>query len=116
MPAPKIGRISEVKYQQHTLINNGQMEIEGILDDGFWETRNTTIGEITSLEIYGQDILHTEKEDLTVFYRHFFWSDGLYLYCLKIPVIYPLNDDKVEQIVSSLTAVDDLSQYLPNGE
>lgn len=46
--------------------------------------------------------------------RYLFWSEGIYLYCLKVPQVYPtVNDAAFEEIVTSLTAVADISEYLP---
>lgn len=114
--APRLGKISDVVFRQCTLEEDGKMVVEGILDGGMWETRTLELGEISALEIYGQDLLHTESASAPVFIRHFFWSDGEYLYCLKIPVVYPLNSEKVEQILASLTEVEEISDYLPAAE
>lgn len=111
---PKAGKSSCIQYQQHVLSEDGQMKVEGFLDSGFWETESQTYAGISVLEISGEALYSGSKGSTRAYTKHLFWSDGLYLYCLKLPIVYPLNSSMVEDIVASLTAVEDITPYLPS--
>lgn len=113
MNLPKAGRSSGILFQQHVLTEDGSMKIEGVLDRGLWETESKTYGDISVLEISGDVFYSGSKDSSLVYTKHLFWSDGYYLYCLKIPITYPLNITKVEEILTSLTAVEDITEYSP---
>lgn len=42
--------------------------------------------------------------------REFYWSDGVYLFCLQVPCDY--SDAQLEQMVASIQPVEDITPYL----
>lgn len=131
MKAPGNQRAHGIYYRQYALPENGHMVIPDIfgselLSQRFYGTELQqsfqTYGDIAALEFNGE-VEYEDSEGNLICYdnrvarfhtKYLFWSDGLYLYCMKIPVIYPLRITDVEQIVTSLTPVGDISEYLPN--
>lgn len=69
-----------------------------------------TFGDITVL-----DIIHESpawKRGSGAYYsihRNIFWSDGYYLFFMNLPPSW--NDEQVEEMVTSLTAMEDLSEF-----
>lgn len=127
MDTTKNRRVYSIFYQQQTLPEEGLAAMDGVLGNGFWQERESVFGEITAMEFYGRGAircvdLKTGKElhgrnTLNESIRHVFWSDGMYLYGMRLISLWPLNGTaSVEDILDSLTAVDDLDQYLPKTE
>lgn len=119
---PKYGRIYGLLYQQHIIPEDGLAQISGILEPGFWEETFTTYGDISVMEITGNTTFEDEEGNIImdeagklprIHTKHIFWSDGHYLFCLKLPVTYNIPVTSLEEIVTSLTPVDDISEYLP---
>ena len=112
-------------YQQQLLPEDGRVESEGVLGIGMWDQRETAYGEISAVEFDGkwtvdaQDLETGEliRGRINSRIRHIFWSDGVYLYGLRLVSVPPLNTElKMQDILGSMTAVEDLSQYLPETE
>lgn len=119
---PKYGRVYGLLYQQRIIPEGGRVEVPGILEPGFWEETFTTYGDISAMEITGDTTYEDENGNIIleeggrlprIFTKHVFWSDGHYLFCLKIPITYGIPITALEEIVTSLTPVDDISEYLP---
>ena len=119
-------------YRQYPLPKDGHMVVPDIFGPelGFdlaGEELEQTIqsyGDITALEFSGELRYRDENGrsitrggKIAYYYtKYLFWSDGFYLYCLKVPLAYPLNVEKIEEVLTSLTAVDDIREYLPPAE
>lgn len=125
MKIPRYGRVYGITYFQRTLPKDGIAYIEGVLDHPDWEQIMRTFGETKVMEISGKDA-YTDADGNTICYngnwiaqittKQLYWSDGHYLFGLHYPVTYPLSDADTEPFINSLTAVDDLNQYLPQEE
>lgn len=123
---PQIGRTSCVQYRQYVLSESGTVTVPNILGYMEWEKSTKTYGDVTALEFAGLasymetvdgERIHFEGNPLpTMTVKIIFWSDGNYLYCLKFPITYKLTNSVVEGIVTSLTAVEDISEYLTTAE
>lgn len=122
---PKYGTVYGGVYQQRVLPSDGKIEVDDFLESGIWNPVNKTYGDISVLELNGDTSyrmsdgtpLYSEKGTVVQgFTRHIFWSDGFYLYCLKLLQTDRITYDKVESIVTSLTQVEDISEYLPTAE
>lgn len=119
MDIPRYGSIRGILYQQHVLPDSGQVALDSFVGPGMWEEALETYGEISALDIFGHTtyvIQDGNSRTGHIYTKHIFWSDGHYLYCLKIPITYKLSVTKVEEIVTSLTPVEDITQYLPTPE
>lgn len=112
-------------YQQQLLPEDGMVTSEGVLGIGMWDQREATYGEIAAVEFDGkwtvdaQDLETREmiRGRINARIRHIFWSDGVYLYGLRLVSTPPLNTElKVQDILDSMTAIEDLQQYLPETE
>lgn len=125
MKVPRYGRAYNILYQQLILPAEGTVTIPGILENGIsWTQTVQAYGEVTALEFSGTGKLENEDGSYLLydgnkvaraFFRVIFWSDGFYLYCLKIPQCYPIAGiTGIEEIVTSLTQVEDVTQYLPS--
>ena len=119
---PQYGQIRGILYQQRILPENGHIEVDSFVGPGLWNEGMKTYGSISVLEIDGNTSYEQtasepalEQPSYTghIYTKHIFWSDGNYLYCLKLPITYSLPVTAVEDIVTSLTAVEDITQYLP---
>lgn len=122
MEVPKYGRIYGIIYQQHALPEDGHVLVSDFLDAVEYKASQKTYGDVTAMEFWGPDryedkdgnmLLYDGNSVVTFYTRHIFWSDGFYLYCLKIPSTNTLTVDKIGQILSSLAAVEDITAYLP---
>lgn len=114
---PRYGHIRGILYQQHVLPKDGSIEIENFVDAGIMKENMKTYGDISALEIEGSTcypLIASPREQPAIYTKHIFWSDGHYLYALKIPITYNLPITAVESIVTSLTPIEDISEYLPN--
>lgn len=125
MKVPRYGRAYGIFYRQYVLPEDGHVHLQDILDSKGWERSFQTYGDVNALEFEGHGsyedsdggrLLYDGNHVARIYTKQIFWSDGFYLYCLKIPVTYPLTTDKVEEIVTSLTAVEDITEYLPAAE
>ena len=122
MKIPRYGRVYGITYFQKILPSDGIVYIEDVLGHREWKQSLRTFGETKVLELSG-DSSYTDADGNTICYdgnwialiytKQLFWSDGHYLFGLQYPVSYPLSDADTGPIINSLTAVDDLSQYLP---
>ena len=122
MKIPRYGRVYGITYFQRILPKDGLVYLEDVMDDDEWRQTMRTFGDTKVMEISGHDA-YTDAEGNTICYRgnwiahittkQLYWSDGHYLFGLRYPVTYPLSDADTESIINSLTAVEDLSQYLP---
>ena len=119
MNIPRYGKIHGIRYRQQVLAQDGTMEIEGILPSGLWEQERKIYGDWTVLEYTGSYDYETEEETVQASSEHrdittkcMFWSDGQYLYCMRIPVAYPLVITEVEKIVGSMTEIEDPESIL----
>lgn len=113
---PQHGQIRGIFYQQHVLPEDGHIEVENFVDAGIMSENMKTYGDISALEIEGRicyPLLDNPREQPAVYTKHIFWSDGHYLYALKLPISFYLPITAVEDIITSLTPVEDISQYLP---
>lgn len=119
---PKYGRVYGLLYQQHIIPEDGRVEVPGILEPGFWEETFTTYGDISAMEITGDTTYEDENGNVIleeggrlprIFTKHVFWSDGHYLFCLKIPITYGIPITALEEIITSLIPVEDIFEYLP---
>ena len=125
MKIPRYGRVYGITYFQRILPKDGIVYIKEALDYPMWEQSLRTFGETKVLEISGKDA-YTDADGNTICYngnwialittKQLYWSDGHYLFGLHYPLTYPLSDADTEPFLSSLTAVDDLTQYLPPQE
>lgn len=125
MKIPRYGRVYGITYFQRILPKDGLVYLEDVMDHDEWRQTMRTFGETKVMEISGHDA-YTDADGNTICYngnwiarittKQLYWSDGHYLFGLHYPVTYPLSDADTEPIINSLTAVDDLSQYLPQGE
>lgn len=125
MKVPRFGRAYGIFYRQYVLPADGHVQLQDILDSREWERSFQTYGDINALEFEGNGryedsdgstLLYDGNHVARIYTKQIFWSDGFYLYCLKIPVTYPLTIEKVEEIVTSLTVVEDIAEYLPAAE
>lgn len=126
MNAPKHMTVHDILYQQHVLPKDGKIEVEGIVGTGPWTQEEKTYGNISTIQFSGKWSLYcTDREtgelitgwetpNSTIF--HIFWSDGMYLYCVKLPIIGSITASAIEEILTSLTAVEDITPYLPAAE
>lgn len=123
--APKKITLHGLLYQQHILPEDGHIEVTDILPTGILAQSYETFGNVSALVISGQEMftdgeghrIYESSNTIATFYtKHIFWSDGMYLYCLKLPMTYPIDYSKLEEIVTSLTAVEDITEYLPAAE
>lgn len=112
-------------YQQQLLPQDGKVVSKGVLGTGLWDQHSVTYGDLSTVEFTGKwtaDMLDLEAGEMihgriNVNIRHIFWSDGIYLYGLRLVGVPPLGSSvTVQEILDSLTAVEDLSQYLPEQE
>lgn len=112
-------------YQQQLLPEDGKVESEGVLGKGMWDQMERTFGDISVVEFSGRwtvDVMDLETQKLihgriNARIRHIFWSDGVYLYGLRLVSVPPLNTEvKLQDILDSMTAVEDLSAWLPAAE
>ena len=116
-------RVYDILYHQQVLPSDGSFEVEGVLKAGIWQQCENTYGDISVTEFYGRaaasavDMVSGQlcvgKDTFNAAVRHIFWSDGMYLYCLRLVMSPPVYQSKVEQIVTSLAPVEDITQYLP---
>ena len=91
---------------------------EKILLGKFYASPGNTpqIREITFEDTVVLDIIqesHAHKRESGAYYlphRTVFWSDGYYLFFMNLPTSW--NDDQIKEMISSLTPVEDISQYL----
>lgn len=132
MDTIKNKRAYGISYRQCVLPKDGHIELDGILGTadgisgaGMWEQCEKAYGDVTTLEFTGRQPLHyidIHPDSAAVYdsqaiptptVRQIFWSDGRYLYCLRLVMLFPTTADRVEEIVTSLTQVDDIGQYLP---
>lgn len=114
---PRYGTIRGLYYQQHVLPKDGHVELENFVGSGVMKENLKTYGDISTLEVEGKTcypLLDSPREQPAVYTKHIFWSDGHYLYCLKLPITYNLPVTAVDGIVTSLTPIEDISDYLPN--
>lgn len=118
---PQYGHIRGILYRQQVIPKDSAAEITNFVDPGLMKENMTVYGSVSALEIDGRisyPYIDTtpEKPVFTGHIRtkHIFWSDGHYLYALKIPITYNLPVTAVEGIVTSLAPVEDISEYLPN--
>lgn len=125
MKVPEYDRAYGICYRQYVLPKDGNVQIEGILDSLEWEASTKTYGDVTAMEFQGLASYRNSDGDLLLYdgnylalilTKQIFWSDGNYLYYLKFPITYRINDDVIEKIVTSLTAVEGISEYLPAAE
>lgn len=121
-------RYYDILYRQCVLPKDGHTEVRGILSVGSFTQAEKAYGDASVLEFYGHDTFNkpkgTNKHGIKYYdadtyelsgckARYIFWSDGMYLYCLKIPICPPINGDSdIEEIIGSLTTVENLSEYL----
>lgn len=122
MKVPRYGKIYGIQYQQHVIPEDGNVIVPYILEDTvFMEQESRVYADVEALVFCG-DITYENiprGEPMTIdtvfgmiYSQIIFWSDGYYLYCLRIPLTYNLPVTEVEGIVTSLTAVEDITQYL----
>lgn len=115
MKVPRHGMVRGIFYQQHILPEDGHIELDDFVDFGIMKEQMKTYGSISVLEIEGDTcypLLDDPRVQPAIFTKHLFWSDGYYLYCLKLPITYNLPVSAVEEIIISLAAVDDISRYI----
>lgn len=128
MKAPGGKQAQGIFFRQYPLPADGHIVVPDVFDrdlglDLYLEELHDTMqtyGDITVLEFSGDFRCRDTSGELLThgnrLARHhtkfLFWSDGFYLYCLKLPLIYPLNVEKIEGILSSLTAIEDIREYL----
>lgn len=113
---PQYGQIRGIFYQQHVLPKDGRIEVENFVDAGLMSENMKTYGDISALEIEGRTcypLLDNPREQPAIYTKHIFWSDGYYLYALKLPISFYLPVTVVEDIVTSMTPVEDITEYLP---
>lgn len=120
-PIPSLGRIACVQYRQYALNEDGGVKVPEILGIMKCEKTTKTYGKVTVLEFFyrgpyertaeGEMVMSVEVLPVLT-EKVLFWSDGDYLYCLKFPQVNRFTTSAVEEVVNSLTPVDDLSQYL----
>jgi len=123
---PRYGKIYGVLYQQHTIPEDGYVTVPNVLDDMLYqETENRKYGDIDAMIYEGRSSYSRVRkgEPVTpdsasgvVNTQIIFWSDGYYLYSLKLPITYNLPVTEVEKIVASLTQVEDITSYLSAAE
>lgn len=110
-------------YQQQLLPEGGTVVSEGVLGIGIWDQQEVTYGDVSAVEFGGKwtaDMMDLDtgeriQDRINVNIRHVFWSDGTYLYGLRLVGVPPLvSSVTVQEILDSLTAIEDLSQYLPD--
>lgn len=125
--APKDRTLLGIEYRQYALPEDGKLLVEDIFNLGPMEAEWKTYGDISVLEYKGycesvDSVYYSVNGNCNLKYhntnaRYLFWSEGMYLYCLKLPRVYPLvNESDFETVVASLTAVEDISEYLPAAE
>lgn len=130
MKVPGNHRAQGIFYRQYPLPKDGHMVIPDIFGPelGFdlageeLEQKLQTYGDITVLEFSGKLLYKDENgknitrgNTIAYYYtKYLFWSDGFYLYGMKVPLAYPLNVEKLEEVLTSLTAVNDIREYLPS--
>ena len=132
MEAPGNARAYGIYYRQYALPEDGRMVIPDVFGSELrrmalleeqteLQPSFRTYGDISALE-YSGEFEYENADGDTICYnnrvakfhtKYLFWSDGFYLYCMKLPVIYPLRITEVERIVTGLTAAEDISAYLP---
>lgn len=122
MKVPRYGKIYGIQYQQHVIPGDGTVTVPYILGDTrFMEQENRTYadvealifcGDITYKNIPREEPMTTDTVLAMIYSQVIFWSDGNYLYCLRIPLTYNLPVTEVEGIVTSLAAVEDISRYI----
>ncbi len=117
------GRVEGLLYQQRVIPGDGHMEITDVVEPGVWQQATYGFDNLTALNIFGEPIMEDAPEQFhgrmvlspwTI--NHIFWSDGHYLYCLRYPMELGIDETELEEIITSLTGVEDLSQYLPKME
>lgn len=123
---PQFGNVPCVQYRQYTLPEDGFVTVPNILNSMEWEKSTQIYGDVTALEYHclstyienadGERMYFEGTPTPTITMKAIFWSDGDYLYCLKFPITYKLTNSVVEGIVTSLTAVEDISEYLTTAE
>ena len=99
MKVPKHGKIYGIQYEQHVIPDDGNVTVPKILGASYLEQESRTYGEVQARIFHG-DVSYPQKPsgkqakgDPTVgmiYTQIIFWSDGNYLYCLKLPLTYNL--------------------------
>lgn len=119
MKVPRYGTVYDIRYEQHTVPSDGKVNVPKILGYSYLEQTSRTFGSVEALVFHGdmsyplsEDHQRGDPESGLIYTQILFWSDGHYLYCLKLPITYNLPVTEVEGIVTSLTAVEDITQYL----
>ena len=118
MVVPRYGTIYDIRYEQHTIPADGKVTVPGILGYSYLEQTSRTFGTVEALVFHGDmtyplnaDYERGDPESGRIYSQILFWSDGQYLYCLKLPLSYNLPVTEVEGIITSLAAVEDITQY-----
>jgi len=124
MKVPRYGEIFGIRYQQYVIPEDGNVTVPKILGYSYLEQDSRTYGNVNALIFHGDVTYPKQKGDArltsdisagSIYTQIIFWSDGNYLYCLKLPLTYNLPITAVEKIVTSLTAVEDVSSYITAG-
>lgn len=124
--APQNEILIGIEYRQYALPADGTITVEDFFSPGPMEETVKTYADITVLQYsgYAESVdpsyfsgqESAQRTYHTVTARYLFWSEGMYLYCLKLPKVYPLiNDSDFEEILLSLAEAENLSACLPAG-
>lgn len=125
--AQEHGRIYGASYKQYALPEDGKIQIEDVFSaPDVWEQSFRNYGDVEVMEVFGKGAYRNSEEENdpnfigggSVFMdtRQIFWSDGFYLYALKIPLTYSLRNIDIGEIITGLTAVEDIEEYLTTPE
>ena len=118
----------DILYRQYVIPDNGELTVECFLDASSYTQTEKTFGDISFLELSGyldfdkvagyfegRKYYNNDQVSLGTALqgRFLFWSDGRYVYCVKMPILPPhTGNQAVEEMISSLTPVENISQYL----
>lgn len=121
MKVPRYGRVYGMFYRQYVLPKDGHIHLENLLDSEEWEQSYQSYADVNALVFSGpgryQDsegnlLLYNGNWIVTIYTKMVFWSDGCYLYCMRVPVTYSLTASDLEEIVGSFAQVEDISALL----
>lgn len=123
---PKGSTLYDILYRQYVIPESEEITIDRFLDQGIYTQTAKTIGDTSFIELRGAVPFdkvtgYCDGQKLSTFAApgtgvkgsFLFWSDGRYVYCVKMPILPPhTGSQAVEDVISSLTKVSDISQYL----
>lgn len=120
----------DILYRQYVIPESGYITIDCFSDAGMFMQSQKTVGDTVCIEVSGSASfekvmwyadgrkLRDQSATGTGIKACFlFWSDGLYVYCVKMPMVPPhTGNQAVENMINSLTQIADIAEYLTDTE